>query len=66
MNGLDQAIAKAGGVTLLARKLGLVPSAVTNWRRRGRVPAEWAMQIEQETGVGLKVLRPDLFKARRA
>ena len=62
MDALSTAIDRAGGVTALASKLGVVPSAVTNWRRRGAVPAEYACKIEGATGVTARELRPDLFK----
>lgn len=64
MDALETAIDRAGGVTALAGKLNVVPSAVTNWRRRKRIPAEWAAQIAALTGVPLQRLRPDLFPAK--
>jgi DNA-binding transcriptional regulator YdaS (Cro superfamily) len=63
MDALSSAIERAGGVTALAQKLGVVPSAVTNWRRRGKVPADFACKIEGATGVAARELRPDLFRA---
>lgn len=62
MDALSTAIERAGGVTALAQKLGVVPSAVTNWRRRGKVPGEFACMIEGATGVTARELRPDLFR----
>jgi DNA-binding transcriptional regulator YdaS (Cro superfamily) len=61
MDALSTAIEKAGGVSALAARLGVVPSAVTNWRRRAKVPAEFACMIEAATGVTVRELRPDLF-----
>jgi DNA-binding transcriptional regulator YdaS (Cro superfamily) len=61
MDALSTAIERAGGVTALASLLDVVPSAVTNWRRRGRVPADFACLIESATGVTVRELRPDLF-----
>lgn len=64
MDALTIAIERAGGVTALSRMLGVVPSAVTNWRRRGKVPGDWACMIEAATGVTVRELRPDLFRIR--
>jgi len=56
--GLDQAIAVAGGVGALARKIGIAQPSVSNW---SRVPAERVLSVEAVTGVSRAVLRPDLF-----
>src|SRR5215813_8485628 len=56
--GLDQAIAVAGGVGALARKIGIAQPSVSNW---SRVPAERVLTVEAVTGVSRAVLRPDLF-----
>jgi TorA maturation chaperone TorD len=56
--GLQQAIQAAGGVSELARKIGISQPSVSNW---SRIPAERVATIEQVTGVGRAVLRPDLF-----
>ena len=56
--GLDLAINAAGGVTELARRLGISQPSVSNWTR---VPAERVIQIEQITGVTRSILRPDLY-----
>jgi len=57
-NGLDLAISAAGGVTELARKLGISQPSVSNWTR---VPAERVVQVESITGVKRSDLRPDLY-----
>jgi DNA-binding transcriptional regulator YdaS (Cro superfamily) len=62
MDALSNAIERAGGVKALASALSVVPSAVTNWRRRQQVPAEYACKIEAVTGVTVRELRPDLFQ----
>src|SRR5262245_58897037 len=56
--GLDQAVAAAGGVGALARKIGIAQPSVSNW---SRVPAERVITVEAVTGVSRAVLRPDLF-----
>lgn len=61
--GLDEAIRAAGGVTELARKIGLAQPSVSNWRR---VPAERVLAVEAATGVDRSVLRPDLFAQQRS
>jgi TorA maturation chaperone TorD len=59
--GLDQAIQAAGGVSELARKIGISQPSVSNW---SRIPAERVATVEEVTGVDRAVLRPDLFRER--
>lgn len=61
--GLDRAIAAAGGVGALARKIGIAQPSVSNW---SRVPAERVLSVEAVTGVSRVELRPDLFGERPA
>ena len=56
--GLDEAVRAAGGVSELARKIGISQPSVSNW---ARVPAERVLIIEAATGVDRKTLRPDLY-----
>jgi TorA maturation chaperone TorD len=56
--GLDQAIRAAGGITELARRIGISQPSVSNWER---IPAERVLAVEAATGVARTVLRPDLF-----
>src|SRR5664279_5545148 len=56
--GLNEAIRAAGGVSELARQLGISQPSVSNWNR---VPAERVAAVETLTGVNRMVLRPDLF-----
>lgn len=58
---LKKAIDKAGGMTKLARKLGVTPQCVYGWVVRQRVPPQQCSRIEAATGVGRKQLRPDIF-----
>jgi len=56
--GLNEAIEVAGGVTELARRVGISQPSVSNW---DKVPAERVLSVEAATGVNRKVLRPDLY-----
>jgi TorA maturation chaperone TorD len=56
--GLQQAINAAGGVSELARKIGIAQPSVSNW---SRIPAERVAAIAEITGVDRALLRPDLF-----
>jgi len=56
--GLIQAIDAAGGVSNLARQLGIAQPSVTGW---ARVPAERVLSVEAATGISRETLRPDLF-----
>ncbi|HEY6021834.1 MAG TPA: helix-turn-helix domain-containing protein [Candidatus Paceibacterota bacterium] len=60
---LNTAISILGGVTELANAIGVSSQVVTNWRARGRVPAEWCRAVEESTkgGVTRYDLRPDVF-----
>lgn len=55
--------AERGRRTLLARQLGITPSALSMWKR---VPVERVVEIERLTGVSRHDLRPDVFGARPA
>jgi TorA maturation chaperone TorD len=57
-HGLNEAIRAAGGVSELARQLGISQPSVSNWTR---IPAERVIAIEAATGVDRAVLRPDLY-----
>ena len=56
--GLTEAIRTAGGVSELARRLGIAQPSVSNW---SRVPAERVLAVEAATGITRARLRPDLF-----
>lgn len=58
--GLDEAIRQAGGLSALASELGVSVQTASNWRSRGRVPAEHCPAIERVTGVRCEDLRPDV------
>jgi TorA maturation chaperone TorD len=59
--GLNQAIRAAGGVSELARRLGIAQPSVSNWER---IPAERVASVEAATGIHRAQLRPDLFADR--
>jgi TorA maturation chaperone TorD len=60
--GLTEAIRTVGGVSELARRLGISQPSVSNW---DRVPAERVLDVEAASGVERVVLRPDLYAARK-
>jgi TorA maturation chaperone TorD len=60
-HGLHEAIRAAGGVTELARRIGISQPSVSNWLR---VPAERVLAVEAATGIARAVLRPDLYNGR--
>jgi TorA maturation chaperone TorD len=57
-SGLDEAIRVVGGVSELARKIGISQPSVSGWTR---VPTERVIAVEEATGVGRATLRPDLY-----
>ncbi len=59
--GLHRAIRAAGGVSELARRLGIAQPSVSNW---SRIPADRVLGVEAATGVAREILRPDLYGAR--
>lgn len=56
--GLEQAVRAVGGVSELARQIGISQPSISNWNR---VPAERVLLVEAATGIDRKVLRPDLY-----
>jgi TorA maturation chaperone TorD len=56
--GLQEAIRAVGGVTELARRIGISQPSVSNWTK---VPAERVLQVENASGIARTILRPDLF-----
>lgn len=56
--GLEAAIRAAGGVSELARRIGVSQPSVSNWTR---VPAARILPVEAATGVPRNALRPDLY-----
>jgi TorA maturation chaperone TorD len=56
--GLQNAIRVVGGVSELARRIGISQPSVSNW---DRIPAERILSVETATGINRTLLRPDLF-----
>jgi len=56
--GLQQAIRAVGGVTELARRVGISQPSVSNWTK---IPAERVLAVEAISGIARTVLRPDLY-----
>ena len=56
--GLSEAVRAAGGISGLARQIGISQPSISNWKR---VPAERVLTVEAATGVDRKTLRPDLY-----
>jgi TorA maturation chaperone TorD len=56
--GLQEAIRAVGGVTELARRIGISQPSVSNW---ARVPAERVLAVESASGITRTILRPDLY-----
>jgi DNA-binding transcriptional regulator YdaS (Cro superfamily) len=60
--GLRKALKAAGGVSALARALGITHVAVLEWKR---VPYQHIIRIEEITGVPRQELRPELYAPPR-
>jgi TorA maturation chaperone TorD len=56
--GLEAAINAAGGISELARRLGISQPSVSNWNR---IPSERVLSVEAATNVSRAILRPDLY-----
>jgi TorA maturation chaperone TorD len=56
--GLERAIAAAGGISALARIIGVSQPAVSGWTR---VPPDRVLAVEAATGIPRTDLRPDLY-----
>jgi TorA maturation chaperone TorD len=61
--GLAEAIQAVGGVSELARRIGISQPSVSNW---DKVPAERVLAVEAATGIARVRLRPDLYQESSA
>ncbi|MFH5927458.1 helix-turn-helix domain containing protein [Roseomonas xinghualingensis] len=61
-SGLTEAIRLAGSKAELARRLRVVKSAIGNWERSGRVPAEQAARIEAIYRIPVRDTCPHLYE----
>lgn len=61
--GIAQAVAKAGSVSALAKKVGVARQVADRWYRRGYVPAARALELEIAYGVSARLLvKPSLLE----
>ena len=60
-NPVDAAIKAAGTQQALADALGIRSPSISEWKGRGRVPAERVLDVERITGLSRHDLRPDVF-----
>ena len=60
---VDDIVSAAGGVSELARLLGVSHSSVCDWKRIGRVPVERALAIHDQLQIPLHEIRPDVWRA---
>lgn len=58
LTSLQNAIEVVGTASELARRLGIKPAAVLQWKR---VPAERCLEVERLTGISRHELRPDIY-----
>lgn len=64
---LEEIIARAGGVTGLARVAGVNHATISaTWRRTGRVPVERAHAISEALAIPLSEIRPDIWRPASA
>jgi TorA maturation chaperone TorD len=61
--GLEEAISAVGGISELARRLGISQPSVSNWKR---IPADRVLSVEAATGIARGILRPELFGGKSA
>jgi len=55
---VKKVIERYGGLTPLAKALGVPRQNIFQWRR---IPAEWVVSVERVTGIPRSELRPDLY-----
>jgi DNA-binding transcriptional regulator YdaS (Cro superfamily) len=55
---IKRVVEKAGGVTPLARHLGIRMESIYSWTQ---IPAKRVVEVERITGIPREELRPDVF-----
>ncbi|HYD04305.1 MAG TPA: YdaS family helix-turn-helix protein [Reyranella sp.] len=64
---LQRAVEKVGGQSAFARLHGISQPTVWAWLKQGRrLPAEYVLRTEAETGISRHDLRPDLYPRESA
>ncbi len=60
-------IAACGSQAELARRIGVQPMTVTQWKRRKNIPADRVLAVEKATGgqVSRFEMRPDIYPVER-
>lgn len=58
---VDQIIEALGGTNKVAAALGVGPSAISNWKARGRIPSEQYFVIKSALHAGGKEPAPAIF-----
>jgi DNA-binding transcriptional regulator YdaS (Cro superfamily) len=61
LQSIDEVLDALGGPARVAQLCGVGPSAVSNWKARGRIPAEKFMIFLAELEVLGKKVEPRLF-----
>lgn len=59
---ISDVIRAAGGLSALARGLGVDRTSIRDWRW---VPAERVLEVERLSGVPASVIRPDIYPPSR-
>jgi len=59
---VDALISSVGTLTEASKAFGVsAPQVLSNWRRRGQVPADKVLIVEAVTGISRHRIRPDIF-----
>lgn len=64
-NIVEQAFQKAGGREKLMSALGLSKQTMSDWKKKGYVPASHAVAVERITGIARELLCPKFAWGRR-
>ena len=68
MNPVRKACDSVGGVTALAKKLGIKPPSVSEWLASGKVPPKRILEVEKATDgvVSRYELDPDIYPLEKS